>query len=309
MPIPKQDWFRFAADLSALAPTDGLMQTALPCVTVYRASKPGTIIQAVYQPNLCIVAQGQKAIIFGNKELLYDPLNYLAVTMPLPLEGRVIQATEEEPFLALLIDIDLTTLSHLLVELGDNLAIPTQEKIEPAIYISHVKQPFLHAVLQLLSIMKDPVDCRILAPGILKSIIYYALQAEHHNSLQAMLRGNSATYRISRVVRFLDENYSKALDLKTIAAKANMSESSLSHNFKAITSMSPIQYIKKIRLHRARLLMLGDGLNASDAAFNVGYSSPSQFSREFQRMFGASPSDAARTTLHGLPVTSSVRQT
>ena len=168
-------------------------------------------------------------------------------------------------------------------------------KIDPtqAIYASPMNADLLEAVSRLLRALESPADCRILGPGAVKEILYHILRGEQGSFLRALALRGSGSHRISQIVRYLQENYNQSLDISSIARFAGMGNSTLHHVFEKIVGQSPIQYLKKVRLHQARLMIVSNGLNASEAAYKVGYNNASQFSREFKRQFGLPPSRAA----------------
>lgn len=243
----------------------------------------------VYQPCVCVVAQGRKRAFLGRETYAYDALNYLVLSVPLPVEGEILEASPEKPFLALRLALDAADLSELLLELGEHGAGASRGRACRGIFVSKLGDDLLAAVVRLLGALEDPGDRRVLAPLARREILYRLLVGEQGHLLRSFALGESRSHRVARVVRYLQENYDRTLDIATMADVAHMSTSTLHHTFKEVTSVSPLQYLKRIRLHKARLLMVHDGVGAGEAAHRVGYGSPSQFSREFKRLFGAPP--------------------
>lgn len=248
----------------------------------------------VYPPALCVVARGRKIAYLGGAVYRYDPLHYLALAVPLPLEAEIPVADPEEPFLALMLELDATTLSELLLELDDAPSGSGGPRAELGIWASPLTPALVDTLVRLLRALEDPAERRSVAPLVERELLYRLLVHEQGDVLRAVALADSRAHRVSRVLRFLQANYARALDIETIAAEAAMSPSTLHHVFKAVTADSPLQYLKKIRLHAARLRMLHDGLSATEAAYDVGYQSASQFSREFKRLFGRPPSVEVR---------------
>ncbi len=274
------------------APSDGRHPSPWADLSFFRASEPTRRSPVVYEPCVFIVGQGSKRVYVGAASYTYDPLNYLVLAMPLPAEAQVLEASREQPFLSLCLRIDLAELSELLLAIGD-----APERREPArcgVYASALQAPLAGAVQRLVATLVDPVALRVLAPLAAREVLFHLLRGTQGETLRAVARRNSQARRIAGALRFVREHYAEPLDVAAIARVAAMSPSTLHHTFKEVTSASPLQYLKQIRLHQARRLMLQDGLGAAEAAYRVGYGSPSQFSREFRRLFGEPPAQEAR---------------
>lgn len=289
----------FLADLAALiarrAPHEGRNPSPWPGLTFYRASRPSVRIPVKYEPSLCLVAQGSKRAFLGGKVYTYDPENYLVLSVPLPVESEIVHASPQEPFLSLTLRIDATEVSALLLEMASAESQPERRRpARPGIFVSRMDGDLAGVVVRLLHALDDPLDCRILAPLAVREILYHVLSGEQGGLLRSVALDDSRSHRIAQVLRFLNEHYDEPLDVATIAKAAFMSPSALHHTFKEVTSVSPLQYLKQIRLHQARVLMLQDRLSAAQVAHQVGYGSASQFSREFKRLFGLGPAQEAR---------------
>jgi len=273
---------------------EGATETAWPGLVVGRSNKPVPRFPLLYSPSLCIVAQGRKHVYLADDHISYDPLHYLVVTLPMPLEAEIVEASAKKPFLALALEIDVSMVGKLLLEMAEEeLRLETMRNPTQAIYASPMDDDLLEAVIRLFRALENPLDRRILGPGAVKEILYHTLRGEQGSFLRTLALRDSSAYRTSQIVRFLQENYSQSLDISSIAEFAGMGNSTLHHVFDKIVGQSPIQYLKKIRLHQARLMIVSNGLNASEAAYKVGYNNASQFSREFKRQFGLPPSRAA----------------
>jgi len=172
--------------------------------------------------------------------------------------------------------------------------LPVTSHSQPALFVSRTSSTLQGALIRLLRLLSNPTDLRILGSSIVREILYRVLQGEQGGQLRHLVLRDSGSHRIATLVRFLNENYSERLTIADTARAASMSNSTLHHRFREVTSMSPLQYLKKIRLHHARTMMVDRGLNATEAGLQVGYGSASQFSREFKRLFGYPPGQVIR---------------
>ncbi len=282
--------------VGSIAKEDGLFETAWPGLLVSRISAPLPRQPIPYKPSLCMVVQGQKKVFLGQREYIYNPLQYLIVPIALPLEMEVITATEDEPILGLGLELDLAIASEILLDI-DELPKPFTASTEsrPALYMSRTNHYLQDALIRLLRLLSRPADLEILGASTVREIIYRLLQSKQGAQLRELILRDSGSHRIASLISFLNDNYSQNLSVDDIARRTGMGTSTFHHKFKEVTSMSPLQYLKKIRLHNARAMMVERGLNASEACFQVGYSNPSQFSREFKKMFGLPPRQLLKT--------------
>ncbi len=253
---------------------------------------PTPCMSTVYEPSLCVIAQGRKTIELGDREIVYGALSYMVSSVDLPVNGRVIDASPENPFLAVKINIDPAEVAELVLQLGD--AAPPAEPIDCpysacGLCVAQVDLGILDAMTRLVRLIDSPADARVLAPLIQREIIYRALIGEMGSRMREFVSADSQSNRISKVIAVLKDRFAEPLRVRELAEDVNMSESTLYHSFKQVTRMSPVQFQKKLRLHEARRLMLSEGLEAATASYRVGYESPSHFSREYSRMFGAPP--------------------
>jgi len=272
---------------------EGVTETQYPGLILGRFNRPVPRYPLVYSPSVCFVAQGRKHVYSANERVVYDPLHYLVVALPLPLEAEIVIASSKRPFLALALEIDMSMIGKVLLEMADEEQLEEDNRSGKAIYASNMNNDLLNAVERLLRALETPVTRRILGPGAVWEILYHVLKGEQGAFLRSIVLRNGGSKSIMRVVRYLQENYNKQHNITSIARHAGMSNSTLHHVFERFVGQSPIQYLKKIRLHQARLMIVGKGHNASEAAHEVGYNSSSQFSREFKRQFGLPPSRAA----------------
>ena len=276
-----------AAKLVRYAPHAGVHRTPIAEVMLACSHSPSQPLASVYEPCLCIVVQGRKRALVGNEVYVYDPLNYLVVSVTLPARTHIIDATPEQPYLCLRITMDIGVIGELLEQIGPS-SIPAPGRGR-GLFLSRMSAPMLDAVSRLVDLLDRPKESAVLAPLALKEIHFRVLMGELGYRLRELCTFESHTQRISSVIKSLRSGYSGPVRVEHLAAAANMSVSSLHHRFKEVTAMSPMQYLKQLRLHEARRLMLAGGLEASAASYQVGYESPSQFSRDYRRLFGAPP--------------------
>ena len=275
------------ARVARLAPVDGTHRAAFPSLALTRGSKPTVCMPTVCQPSLGIVVQGRKRALLNDEVFYYDALNYLVVPVTLPMMGQVVEASAERPFLSLRLDLDLEEIARLLLELGDRGAAPVAA--DCALFVARMDEPLLDAVLRMVKLLDAPEDIAVLAPAVQREIYYRVLRGELGQRLVDLAECEGGNHRIVRAIEWLKQRYAEPLRIEDLADAVHMSPSALHHRFKAVTAMSPLQYQKQLRLHEARRLMFADGIECATAGHRVGYESPSQFSREYRRLFGAPP--------------------
>jgi AraC-like DNA-binding protein len=275
---------------------DGMHATAIPRLFLMRTSQLTEPLPTVYKPALCIVAQGRKRVMLADEIYFYGPEQCLVVSVDLPAVGQVIEATPAEPYLCLRLDLDLGQLSALMMELGQGATRNQRaERLRLGLSINPVDPLLLDAAVRLARLLETPKDIPILAPLVEREILYRLLSGEYGDRLRQIAMADHRLVAVNRAISWLKRNYAAPFRIETVAREARMSPSSLHHSFKSVTAMSPLQYQKQLRLQEARRLMLGQAMDAATASHHVGYESPSQFSREYSRLFGAPPSrDIAR---------------
>jgi AraC-like DNA-binding protein len=285
--------------IARTAPGDGVQTTAIAALTVIRASSPSQPLASLYHPSLCIVVQGRKRALLGAEVYNYDPLNYLVVSMSMPVVGQIIEATPAQPYLCLRIDLDPALVNELLSQLG--AAAPPRAGDGRALFLARTSAPLLDAVLRLVRLLDAPGDAAVLAPLALREIHYRVLLGDLGQRLRSLCEVDGASQRVARAIELLKSRYAEPLRIEDLAAAAHMSASSLHQRFREATATTPLQFQKQLRLQEARRLMLTEGIEAAAAGYRVGYESPSQFSREYRRLFGAPPKRevAARRTAGG----------
>ncbi len=284
---------RLARLLGEVAVHEGINPTFVDGVEVIRRSAPAARAPVVYQPKILIVGQGSKRAYLGGEVYRYDAYNYLVLPVPMPAECET-EASPEEPMLLIAVDVEPAMLGEMLLELDD--VPPTAGSTPRGIASTPMTEELGGSVCRLLECLKSPLDSRILGRQMVREIVYRVLRGEQGGSLRALAGRDDHFARIARVLRHVHADYAEPLSVEELARKAGMSVAAFHHYFKIVTASSPLQYLKRIRLDQARRLMAHDGYNAGSAARAVGYESASQFSREFKRLFGATPvEDAAQT--------------
>jgi AraC-like DNA-binding protein len=272
-----------------------LTPTAIPRLTLSRSNAATDLAPAIYTPLFCVIAQGRKRIFLGGESFNYDPTSYLVTSADLPVTGQVL----EGPALGLMLALDAAIIADLLLQMK---AASTGKTPLKALAVSSLEGDLLDPVLRLLRLLDQPRDIPLLAPLIEREILYRLLLGPRGEMLRQLALPSSDLSRISRAINVIRSQYHEPLRVEELAQLAGMSAPSFHRHFRAITAMSPLQFQKKIRLQEARRLLLTRHADAASIGFDVGYESPSQFSREYRRMFGAPPGrDTSRVRrLHAL---------
>lgn len=264
-----------------------LHTTAIPGLSLFRREEPTEPISVMHEPSICLVAQGAKRVLLGDDTLVYDTRHYLITSVHLPTVVRIIEASREKPYLGLRLALNLREVSQLMAD--SNLPPPRAQRSSRGMATGEVSLPLLMAFGRLIDLLADQQDIPILAPIIQREIIYRLLVGDQGTRLRQIASAGSQSHQISRAIDWLKSNYANQLRIDDLARQVNMSVSTFHHHFRALTAMSPLQFQKRLRLNEARRLMLSEPLDATTAAFQVGYESTSQFSREYSRLFGAPP--------------------
>ena len=272
-------------------PEESVVTTSINGVKLYRIENSYDRKPASYDSEIIIIANGEKRIYLGENVYTFNPSRYLVLPIPLPVECEAI-VSPDGPLLAITIKVDPLIVGEILLEL-DETRLPADD-LHKGIYSALMTEGITDAALRLLEALSSPDDGRILGPMIMREIIYRVLRGENGEALQALAYRDRRFFQIAKVLNKIHQAYHQNHDIRSLAMEAGMSISSFHTSFKTVTDASPLQYIKSVRLHKARELMIQDGLNAYNAALRVGYESPSQFSREYKRFFGITPAkDAA----------------
>lgn len=282
-----------AARLARIGGGDGVHDTPVAGVAVIRASAPSQPLPAVYHPSVCIVVQGRKHALFDGATYVYDPMHCLIVSTSLPITGRIIEASPARPYLCLRIDLDPRIVEALSSQVAEDA--PGDSAPGRALLVAETSPALLDAALRLVRLADEPDAAPVLAPLAMREIHFRLLTGALGPQLRALCRSDGQARRVGRAIALLRERYAEPLRIEALAEAAHMSASSLYERFREVTAMSPLQFQKRLRLQEARRLMLSDGLEAAVAAHRVGYESPSHFSREYRRLFGAPPRRDAAT--------------
>jgi AraC-like DNA-binding protein len=255
---------------------------------LHRASSPTEPVYGVSKPSFCVIAQGSKEILLGDDRYRYDPAHYLIATATLPIAVQITEASEERPYLGLVLEFDPTLVGSVMVEAGH--PAPRGHAAVTAMDVSPLDAGLLDAVLRLVRLLDSPAEeARFLAPLVTREIVYRLLKGEQGGRLRHTAALGGHTHRIVEAIERLRKDFDRPLRVEDIARDFGMSVSGFHHHFKAVTAMSPLQFQKQVRLQEARRLMLGEDLDAASAGYRVGYGDASHFTREYKRLFGAPP--------------------
>ena len=261
--------------------------TAIPNLMLSRRNEPTQPTSGMYEPSICLIAQGAKRVLLGDDMYVYDDRHFLITSVDLPTVVQIIKASGEKPFLGLLLKLDRREISQLMMD--SSLPPPHPQQSSRGMAIGDVTPPLINAFQRLIDLLDEPKDIPILAPIIQREIFYRLLVGDQGVRLRQMSSAGSQSQQIARAIEWLKGNFAQPLRIDDLAMQANMSASTFHHHFRILTAMSPLQYQKWLRLNEARRMMLIEHADATTAAFQVGYESPSQFSREYSRLFGTPP--------------------
>jgi AraC-like DNA-binding protein len=271
--------------IARYADGDGIVDTAIPRLTLVRWSHADEPVHMLQRPALCIIAQGGKRVMLGDSVVAYGPASYLVASLDLPITGMVTQASADAPYLCFCLYLDPVLLSDIAISLPS--AAPVAEG--SALSLHPIKPELLDAASRLTALLGDPAGAPLLAPLIERELLVRLMTGPSGGVVRAIAAGESRTGQIARAIGWLKAHFREPYNGPGLADLAGMSVSSFHEHFRRATAMTPLQYQKQLRLQAARTLMLADRLDAAEAGFRVGYDSPSQFSREYRRLFGAPP--------------------
>jgi len=274
--------------LKKLAPREGYNLTALSDVRILRSDRPLARTPVLYDPGIVIVCQGSKRGFFGDQVYLYDEQHYLAVSVPVPFTMET-AASAEHPLLAIYMHLDFSVATALLLELEQQ--VPFTAKAAQSMMSSPMDQALRDSVLRFLTALSHPLDAQILGPALVRELYYRVLTGAQGQALRAALTLQGQFGKVGKALRHIHSSYAQTLNLAQLACEAGMSVPTFSAHFKTITQQSPMQYVKSVRLHQARMLMVRQEMTAAAASHAVGYESASQFNREFKRLFGLPPAE------------------
>ncbi|WP_428033043.1 AraC family transcriptional regulator N-terminal domain-containing protein [Ancylobacter sp.] len=265
----------------------GLFPTPVPGFNIIRSFQEVMPNRKIYQPSLCVVLQGAKQILFGNETLDYGVMECLVVSIELPGTGRIIKASADEPFVGLTVELDVAVIRDMVERLDEPPALPAGGG--PCAFVAQVDEPLAECIQRLVRMSDTPKAIPILYPSAMRDICYWLLSGPHGADICKLSLPASNTERVARAIHLLRDNIAQPMRIEQLAEAAHMSPSSFHQHFKALTSMTPLQYQKQLRLLEARRLMVTSAASVADASYKVGYESASQFSREYSRMFGVAP--------------------
>ena len=268
--------------------TEGLILTNISSLKFYTTTQISEFVSIIYEPSLCIAIQGSKAVGFGDEMYSYSSEKYLIVSTHIPANVRIEEASKEKPYYSIIINFTLEQIYDVIKELNDDLQESKNKILQKSLCFDVLDDFLLEPLFRLLKLSQRKDNVEFLSNLILKEIIYILLQRNSDFFKQYVLEGNIAN-QIVKAITEIKDNFSQSINMKNLSKNIGMSESSLYNNFKKITTMSPLQFQKKIRLEEAKQMLINQNLDAAQVAFEVGYESPSQFNREYSRMFGMSP--------------------
>lgn len=276
-----------ARRLSELSRHQHCTVTSISGLTLHRWEQPTEPTSYMLAPSICLIGQGKKRVFLGEDVFTYDSERFLITAIELPLVAQIIEASPDAPYLGLTLNLDLQVIAEMIVS-GQ---IPEQDDQSQAlgIAVSTASESLIDALDRLLALQQTPEDIPVMAPLIKKEIYYRLLSGEQGQRLRRIVSGGSHGHQIARAVDWLKEHFTQPVRIEDLASSVGLSVSAFHHHFRNVTAMSPLQFQKRMRLNEARRLMLTQQLDASSAAFEVGYESPSQFSREYSRQFGSPP--------------------
>ncbi|MBP2158311.1 MULTISPECIES: AraC family transcriptional regulator [Asticcacaulis] len=281
------DTTELAAVMRRHAPAEGMLDTAIDGINLIRSDTPTQPIHVVHVPALCIIAQGSKTVRLQGDTFTYAPGQQLSVAVDLPLSGEIIEATSDHPYLCLKVDLDPLMLAAMLKEAG--VAKPSSDHSGRGLAIGLCEQDVIDAATRLVKLLDTPATAKILAPLAIRELLYRLILSGHAEGLRHIAFADSRLRRIGLAINWITRNFREPFAISSVAAAAGMSPSSLHAHFKAVTALTPLQYQKRLRLQEAQRLIYAGTMDAASAAFHTGYDSPSQFSRDYRRVFGAPP--------------------
>lgn len=267
---------------------EGIIDTNISALKFFITTEQSEFTSVVYEPSLCIILQGEKAIGFADEMYSYDSTRYLLACTHIPVKVKINMASKDLPYIALMVKFSLEEIYEVLKQTTNN-QIEKRRDIQKGFCLYKLDETLLEPIYRLVKLLdKNEKDIEFLSSLIKKEIIYTLLQTNSDFLKHHVLEG-TLTNQIVKAISEIKNNFDKTINMKNLSKSIGISESSLYQNFKKVTSMSPLQFQKKIRLEEAKNILLSQNVEASEVAFSVGYESPSQFSREYSRMFGMSP--------------------
>jgi AraC-like DNA-binding protein len=263
----------------------GLAQTPIPGLTTIRSATPSGLLYAISQPLVCLVLQGSKQVAMGTQSFSFGAGDSLLITADVPTVSQVTRASAEAPYLSLVLELDPAVIADLAMQMKEEATIAdgAPVRVEPT------DAEVADAALRLIRLLDRPAAIPVLHAQLVRELHYWLLEGKHGAAIRRLGWPDGHARRVGRAVALLRAEFARPLSVDRLAATAGMSASSFHHHFRAVTSLSPMQFQKQLRLIEARRLMMSEGRSASSAAFAVGYESVPQFTREYGRMFGLPP--------------------
>lgn len=276
-----------AESISRWAGDENQVATKIAGLRLSRWTTPTEPTSYTLESSICLIAQGAKRVLLGEESYAYDATHFLITSVDLPVVANITQASPERPYLGLILELDLQEISQLIIDSG--LPMNRSGQAEKGMAVGRLSLSVLEAFQRLMNLLDEKENIKVLAPLVKREIFFRLLTTDQGPRLQQITASGSHSNQISRAIFWLKNNYTRPLRVQKLAADAGMSKSAFHNHFKTMTSMTPLQFQKRLRLNEARRLMLTENLDALSATFEVGYESPSQFSREYSRLFGAPP--------------------
>lgn len=267
--------------------SDGIHSTPIDGLHCYKMSELNIRLPVIYRPSICVVIQGNKQVLLGDNIFKYEQGQYLAISVDLPLIGEVTKASINKPYLCAQIDIDISKMTELAIKLKTNRT--PVNKTEKGLFVGNMNAELMSAIIRLMRLLEHPKDIPFLAPAIFQEIYYRLLTGPNGDSIIQTCIDGSNMQRITQIIETMKTQFNSSLNIDELARMINMSTSNFYSQFKKVTGLSPLQYLKHLRLTEARKIMLSEKADATNAAYLVGYESPSQFNREYARLFGEPP--------------------
>lgn len=271
---------------------ENLIRTAMEQLYFYYKTEPSEMLATVYEPSVCIIVQGSKEVTVGHESISYDESDYLLASVHMPAKVRIAEASAASPYMGLTITFTMEQIYDVLKDI--DLQEKPVKKSGNGLYFGSMSERLIEPVTRLVRLLDSPEDIPVLSPLIIKEILYVLMRSDGAGLIRQYAQEGTVEQRIVQAITQIKEHFKEPLRIADLARSVDMSESSLYHNFRKITSMSPLQFQKSLRLQEARQILLTREVEAAQVSFDVGYESPSQFNREYARMFGLPPKADAR---------------
>ncbi len=276
-----------AKSIARLTGHGELRTTSVQGLSLFRKTETSEPLTGMYEPSVCLIAQGAKRVLLGRDTFIYDTNYYLFSGLPLPVTAQITEASNKAPYLGLRLTFDYSDITKIMTE--SKLPPPKSEKTERGMATGLLTLPLVNAFQRLIDLLDNEQDIPVLSPVIQREIFYRLLVGEQGKRLRQLAASGSTSQQVAQVVAWIKSNFTKPVRIEDLADMAEMGISTFHHHFREMTALSPLQFQKRLRLQEARRLLLTENIDAATAAFHVGYESPSQFSREYSRLYGVSP--------------------